>query len=86
MTFTNVLFMDFDHSDECEKSEPIIFRTRDNACNHFDYLAMFQNITMTGTKIMDASTTDQEGVKGIIIHDIDALLDLQDMYPLQVCS
>ena len=74
-TLTNVLFTNFDHSGECEASIPITFNSNDNYYNHFNYLTMFQNVTVDGTKIMDASSSDQEGVKDIVVHDIDGSSD-----------
>ena len=70
-TLTNVLFTDFDHSQECDSIIPIGFGPTDNNNNHFDYLTMFKNVTIDGSKIMDALSSDEEGVKDVMIHDID---------------
>ena len=74
-TITNVQFTDFDHSDEYEASVPMNFRLGDNRITHFDYVTMFKNVTIDGTKIMDAPPTDQPGINDIVIHDIDGSAD-----------
>ena len=72
---TNVRFMDFDHSDECASIMPLRFYAGDNRHNHFSYASMFRNVTMDGGKIMDALSSDQQGVKDIILHDVDGSSD-----------
>ena len=75
MTLTNVLFTEFDHSDECETSVPVSFNSNDNSYNHFNYPTMLQNVTFDGTKIMDATSSVLDGLKDIVIHDIDGSSD-----------
>ncbi len=74
-TFNNVLFSDFDHSDGCAPSSPIGFNTDDmhwSYSKHFTYLTMFNNVTIDGSKIMDADHANLEReVRDIVIHDID---------------
>ncbi len=74
-TFNNVLFADFDHSDECAPSSPIGFNTiemHSSYSNHFTFLTMFNNVTIDGSKIMDADNANSEKeVRDIVIHDID---------------
>ena len=72
---TNVRFMDFDHSDECATSYPLRFRAEENRYNHFEHTTIFRNVTIDGGKIMDALSSDKEGVKDIAIHDIDGSSD-----------
>ena len=67
---TNVHFTDFDHSDEYESSVPMSFNLEESYGTHFEYLTMFKNVTVDGTKIMDAPPTDQPGIKDIVIHDL----------------
>lgn len=73
-TLFNVHFTDFDHSDECEPSIPISF-SDEKRNNHFDYVTMFQNVTIDGKKLMDAPSSDQEGTRDVIIHDVDGSSD-----------
>ena len=76
-TLTNVIFSDFNHSDECEPSVPLAFFSSgvDNNRNHFDYLTMFTNVTLEKPKLADALSSHQDGVKDIVIHDIDGQSD-----------
>ena len=74
-SLTDVLFTDFDHTDECEESIPLSFQSNDNSYNHFDYLTSFQNVTINGTNIMDALTAEQDGIRDIVINDVDGSLD-----------
>ena len=76
-TLTNVVFSDFDHSDECEASIPMAFFSSDsdNNIDHFNYLTMFSNVTFEGSKLVDALSSDADGVKDIVIHDIDGQSD-----------
>lgn len=71
---TNVEFTDFDHSDNCAPSVPISF-SDGTRMNHFNYFTTFKNVTINGNKIMDAPRSDQEGVKDVVIHDIDGSSD-----------
>lgn len=66
--FTNVLFTGFD---ECAESMPITFRTADNPNMHFMYQLSFQNVNIDGKRKIDMKSADEEGVRDIIIHDID---------------
>ncbi len=68
---TNVLFTDFDHSDECADAIPISFNSHDVHHNHFNYLSMLRNVTIDGSKFIDAEESSEDGVKDIVIHDID---------------
>lgn len=74
-TLNNVQFADFDHSDECSTSVPISFNYDDNYNNHFDYTSMFTGVTFDGMKLMDTISSNQNGVKDIVIHDIDGSSD-----------
>ena len=75
LTLTDVIFDDFDHSDKCSPSTPISFRTDDQRNNHFDYVTMFKNVTLKGSKKMDASSSAERNVKDIVIHDTDGSSD-----------
>ena len=75
LTLTNVAFNDFDHSDKCAPSVPISFHTIDQLNNHFDYMTMLKNVTFEGSKKMDASTSAENDVKDIVIHDLDGSSD-----------
>ncbi len=72
---TNVTFSDFDHFDECQEAIPINFGANDNRHNHFDYLTMFQNVSFDGTRIMDAKSSDEIGIKDIVLNDIGGYSD-----------
>ena len=72
---TNVHFTDFDHTDECETSFPISLTTDDPSRKHFDYLTMFRNVTINGTKIIKAPPSNGDDVKDIVIHDVDGSAD-----------
>ena len=74
-TLTNVLFTNFDHSDECETSIPFRFNAGDNRHNHFDYVTMLSNVVIDGTQMMDSLSSDQDGVKDVVLHDIDGSSD-----------
>ena len=69
---SNTHFFNFDHDDECEASIPINFNSEDDhGRNHFDYLTTFLNVTVNGTNLIDAESSNEDGINDIIIHDID---------------
>ena len=72
---TNVRFTDFDHSDECAASIPITFYAGDNLNGHFDFSTVFKNVTTDGRRIIDAASSDDLGVKDIIIYDSSGSTD-----------
>ncbi len=68
---TDVEFSDFDHTDKCSESVPIVFNTHDMRAGHWDYSSSFTNVRFDGTKIMDAKSASGNGVSDIIITDSD---------------
>ena len=76
-TLTNVVFSDFDHTDEGKTSIPMSFFSSNynNNLDHYDYLTMFTNVTFEGSRLVDALSPDRDGAKDIVIHDIDGQSD-----------
>ncbi len=66
----NVSFSLFDQSDRCSPSIPIAFRS-DKRDGHWDYMSSFTNVTVNGTKFIDAKEADENGITDIIISDPD---------------
>ncbi len=67
----NVGFTHFDYRGQCSSSVAIDFNTRDKRDGEWDYLSSFTNVTVSGDKIMDAKSADEEGIRNIIISDPD---------------
>lgn len=76
---SNVLFMDFDHDDECASSVAVGFRAAqlikpDVDDGHFNYVSSFQNVSL-GSKTIDMASAKLGGLQDIVIIDPDGASD-----------
>ncbi len=67
----NVDFTFFDHKGQCSSSVAIDFNTRDKRDGIWNYLSSFTNVTISGDKLIDARSAEEEGIRDIIISDPD---------------
>lgn len=72
---SSVQFLDFDHSDECKRSIPISFNYGDTRHKHFDFTTMLTGVTFEGARLIDAASSNENGVTDVVIHDIDGSSD-----------
>ena len=65
----------YDRSNECETSIPFRFNAEDNRNNHFEYDIMLSIVVMNGTKMIDSLSSDQRGLKDVVIYNVDGSSD-----------
>ncbi len=72
-----VSFSGFDHDDEedCNDSLQIKFNSNQISDGHWNFVSSFEDVSFEGSRILDAVTAQDDGVKDIVITDVGGFSD-----------